>query len=73
MKKIFKCINFWNNSGKHWTLPSFLDPLENSDPSLDQLLCSFLKLSDSLSVHYELMPMLDTSYILSHCSLAKLL
>lgn len=60
MKTMLKGIQFWNSSGKHWTLSSFLDPLDNSDSFLDQLICNFLKLSDLLSVHYELMPMLDT-------------
>lgn len=68
-----KRINFWNNSGKLYTFPSFLDQKENPKPSLYQLFCNLLKLSDLLSVHYELMSMLDTLYILSHRSLAKLL
>lgn len=57
---MFKGINFWNDSSKYWTLPSFLDLLKNSKSSLDRLLCNFLKPSHLLSIHYELMPMPDT-------------
>jgi surface protein len=35
MKKMFKDINFWDDSSTHWILPFFLDPLEKPHSSLD--------------------------------------